>query len=160
MPCHADASCHLGVTRVLKMLQCFNWWIGVGVVDRCGSRGLMWKSAQKGGRATTSNTRHVRPFAKQFDGVLRTPLPKCPDISTSVDFFGLPPTTSRGNSYICLFTNRFNCTANNLVNRYTSLWGCPSTFCPITELNFGPSSKPLCMYKPLIIHKLTTSLPP
>ena len=27
--CHADASCHLGVTRTLKMLERFYWWVGM-----------------------------------------------------------------------------------------------------------------------------------
>ena len=27
--CHADASCHLGGTRTLKMLEGFFWWVGM-----------------------------------------------------------------------------------------------------------------------------------
>ena len=27
--CHTDASCHLGVTRTLKMLERFYWWVGM-----------------------------------------------------------------------------------------------------------------------------------
>ena len=27
--CHADASCHLGVMRTLKMLERFYWWVGI-----------------------------------------------------------------------------------------------------------------------------------
>ena len=27
--CHGDASCHLGVTRTLKMLERFYWWVGM-----------------------------------------------------------------------------------------------------------------------------------
>ena len=48
--CHTDASCHLGVTRTLEMLERFYWWVGV-------------KPAQNGGYAAASNARHVRPPA-------------------------------------------------------------------------------------------------
>ena len=32
--CHADASCHLGVTRTLKMLERFYWWVGIEVCTK------------------------------------------------------------------------------------------------------------------------------
>ena len=32
--CHADASCHLGVTRTLKMLERFYWWVGMEVCTK------------------------------------------------------------------------------------------------------------------------------
>ena len=32
--CHADASCHLGVMRTLKMLERFYWWVGMEVCTK------------------------------------------------------------------------------------------------------------------------------
>ena len=32
--CHAEASCHLGVTRILKMLERFYWWVGMEVCTK------------------------------------------------------------------------------------------------------------------------------
>ena len=32
--CHAGASCHLGVTRTLKMLERFYWWVGMEVLHQ------------------------------------------------------------------------------------------------------------------------------
>ena len=32
--CHADASCHLGVTRTLKMLERSYWWVGMEVCTK------------------------------------------------------------------------------------------------------------------------------
>ena len=32
--CHADASCHLGVTRTFKMLERFYWWVGMEVCTK------------------------------------------------------------------------------------------------------------------------------
>ena len=32
--CHAEASCHLGVTRTLKMLERFYWWVGMEVCTK------------------------------------------------------------------------------------------------------------------------------
>ena len=54
--CHADASCHLGVTRKLKMLE--------RSID-----GWVWKSAPNGGYDAASNANHGKPPAKLFDGL-------------------------------------------------------------------------------------------
>ena len=32
--CHSTASCHLGTTRMLRMLERFCWWIGINVCTR------------------------------------------------------------------------------------------------------------------------------
>ena len=32
--CHSTASCHLGTTRTLRMLERFNWWNGMNVCTR------------------------------------------------------------------------------------------------------------------------------
>ena len=32
--CHSTASCHLGTTRTLRMLESFSWWIGINVCTR------------------------------------------------------------------------------------------------------------------------------
>ena len=69
------------------------------------------------------------------------PLPEEPGIAIRVDCFGLLPVTSRGDTYILLFTDRFSRradmfavtaaeftaegTADVLINRYIPLWGCP-----------------------------------
>ena len=134
--CHADASCHLGVTRTLKMLERFYWWVGM-------------KPARNGGCAAASNARRVRPPVRRFTGQ-SIPLPKRSGVAVSVDYFGPLPITARGNSYILLFTDRFSHradmfavttaeitaegTANILVNRFIPLWGCPSTL----RSNNGP----------------------
>ena len=75
--------------------------------------------------------------------IISMPLPEGPGIAISVDYFGLLPVTSRGNTHILLVTDRFSRradmfaltvaestvegTANILVNEYISLWGCPRT---------------------------------
>ena len=62
--CHADASCHLGVTRTLKMLKHFYWWVGTEACTR------WWV------RRAASSIRHEKPLAKRFAG-LHSPSP-CP----------------------------------------------------------------------------------
>ena len=53
--CHADASCHLGVTRTLKMLERCYWLVGM-------------KPARNDGCAAASNARRVRPPVRRFTG--------------------------------------------------------------------------------------------
>ena len=69
------------------------------------------------------------------------PLPEGPGIGVSVDYFGPLPVTSRGNTYILFFTDRFSRradmftvtaaeftaedTADILINEYILFWGCP-----------------------------------
>ena len=104
--------------------------------------------------------------------VLPIPLPNSPGVAVSVDYFGPLPTTVRGNSYILLFTDRFNRladmfavttaeftakgTANILVNRFIPLWGCPSTLLSDNGPQFC-TRLATAVYKLLGIHKLTTS---
>ena len=127
--CHADVSYHLGVTRTLKMLERFYWWVGMEActkwwVRRC-LRCQAWKTSRQTIRWPT----------------LSTPPPNSPGLPVSVDWFGPLPITARGNSYILLFTDRFSRradkfavtaaeftaegTVNILVNRFIPLWGCP-----------------------------------
>ena len=129
--CHADASCHLGVTRTFKMLEHFYWWVGM---EAC-TKWWVCRCLKCQARKTSSQT--VRwP-------ILPIPFPNSPGVAVSVDYFGPLPITVRGNSYILLFTDRFSRradkfavttakftaegTANILMNRFIPLWGCPST---------------------------------
>ena len=126
---HADASCHVSVTRTLKMLERFYWWIGMEVCRKWLVRRCLKCQARKISRQTIRWP------------TLSIPLPNGPRISVSVDYFGLLPITARENSRILLFTDRFNRradmfavtateitaegTASILVNRFIPLWGCP-----------------------------------
>ena len=158
--CHAEASCHLGVTRTLKMLERFYWWVGMEVCTIWWVRRCFKCQVRKTSRQTIRWP------------TLSVPLPNSPGISVSVDYFGLLPTTARGNSYILLFTDRFSrradmsavtaaeftaeCTANILVNRFILLWECPSTLLSDNGLQFC-AQLATAVYKLLGVHKLTTS---
>ena len=158
--CHADASCHLGVTRTLKMLERFFWWVGMEVCTKWWVRRCLKCQARKTSRQTVRWP------------VLPIPLPNSPGVAVSVDYFGPLPITARGNSYILLFTDRFSRradmfavttaeftaegTANILVNRFTPLWGCPSTLLSDNGPQFC-ARLATAVYKLLGIHKLTTS---
>ena len=158
--CHADASCHVGVTRTLKMLERFYWWVGMEACTKWWIRRCLKCQARK-------TSRHTIRWP-----VLSIPLPNSPGVSVSVDYFGPLPTTARGNSYILLFTDRFSHradmfattaaeftakgTANILVNRYIPLWGCPSTLLSDNGLQFC-AHLATEVYKLLGIRKLTTS---
>ena len=129
--CHADASCHLGVMRTLKMLERFYWWVGMEACTKWWVRRCLKSQARKTSRQTVRWP------------VLPIPLPNSPGVAVSADYCGPLPKTARGNSYILLFTDRFSRradmfavttaeftaegTANILVNRFIPLWGCPST---------------------------------
>ena len=54
--CHADAPCHLGVTRILKMLNRFQLWVGIEVCTKWWVRRVL-------------STRHGKPPAEPFDGL-------------------------------------------------------------------------------------------
>ena len=156
--CHADASCHLGVTRTLKMLERFYWWVGMEACTKGWVRRCLKCQARKTSRQTVRWP------------ILPIPLPNSPDIA--VDYFGPLPITARGNSYILLFTDRFSRradmfavttaeftsegTANILVNRFIPLWGCPSTLLSDNGPQFC-ARLATAVYKLLGIHKLTTS---
>ena len=48
--CHADASCHLGVTRTLKMLERFFWWVGMEACTKWWARRCLKCQARKTSR--------------------------------------------------------------------------------------------------------------
>ena len=151
---------HLGVTRTLKMLERFYWWVGMEVCTKWWVRRCLKCQARKTSRQTIRWP------------TLSIPLPNSPGISVSVDYFGPLPTTARRNSYILLFTDRFSRradmfavtaaeftakgTANILVNRFIPLWGCPSTLLSDNGLQFCVQLA-TAVYKLLGVHKLTTS---
>ena len=161
--CHADASCHLGVTRTLKMLERFYWWVGMEVCTKWWVRRCLKCQARKTSRQTVRWP------------TLPIPLPNSPGIAVSVDYFGPLPITARGNSYILLFMDRFSRradmfdvttaeltaegTANILVNRFIPLWGCPSTLLSDNGPQFC-ARLATSVYKLLGIRKLTTSTCP
>ena len=123
--CHADASCHLGVTRTLKMLERFYWWVGMEACTKWWVRRCFKCQARKTSRQTVRWP------------ILPIPLPNSPGVAVSVDYFGPLPIAAQGKSYILLFTDRFSRradmfavntaeftaegTANILVNRFIPL---------------------------------------
>ena len=129
--CHADASCHLGIMRTLKMLVRFHWWVGMEACTKWWVRRCLKCQTRKTSRQTVCWI------------VLPIPLPNSSDVAVSVDYFGPLPITAQGNSYIFFFTDRFSRradmfavttaeftaegTANILVNRFIPLWECPFT---------------------------------
>ena len=159
--CHADASCHLGITRTLKMLERFYWWVGMEACTKWWVRRCLKCQARKTSRQTVRWP------------ILSIPLPNSPGVAVSVDYFGPLPITARGNAYILLFTDRFSRradmfavttakftaegTANILVNRFIPLWGCPSTFLSDNGPQFC-ARLATAVYKLLGIRKLTTSV--
>ena len=74
--CHADVSCHLGVTRTLKMLERFYWWVGMEACTKWWVRRCLKCQARKTSRQTIRWP------------TLSTPLPNSPGMSVSVDYFG------------------------------------------------------------------------
>ena len=92
----------LGVSRTLKLLQRFYWWIGMEACTKLWVRRFLKCQARKTSRQTVRWP------------VFAIPLPNSPAISVSVDYFGPWPTTTRGNSYILLFTDRFGPRADML----------------------------------------------
>ena len=158
--CHADASCHLGVTRTLQMLERFFWWVGMEVCTRWWVRHCLKCQARKTTRQTVRWP------------ILSLPLPNGPGISVSVDYFGPLAVTPRGNSYILLFTDRFSRradmyavtgaeftaegTADVLVNQYIPKWGCPVSLLSDNGSQFV-SRLAKAVYDLLGIRKIATS---
>ena len=158
--CHADASYHLGVTRTLKMLERFFWWVSMEACRKWWVRRCLKCQARE-----TSRQIVCWP-------VLPIPLPNSPGVSVSVDYFGPLSTIVRENSYILLFTDRFSRradmfavttaeftaegTANILVSRFIPLWECPSTLLSDNGLQVC-ARLATTVYKLLGIHKLATS---
>ena len=98
------------------------------------------------------------------------PLPEGPSVAVIDNYVVGPlPVTSRGNTYILLFTNRFSrptdmfpvtaaeftaeCTANILVNQYIPLRGCPCTILSDNGLQLC-SKLSQAVYQLLGVHKL------
>ena len=138
--CHAGASCRLGVTRTLKMLKRFYWWVGMEACTKWWVRRCFKCQARK----TSSKT--VRwPL-------LPIPLPNSPGVAVSVDYFGPLPITTRRNSYILLFTDRFSRRADMFAvttakftaeGTASSLCGdARPPSCPIMDLNSAPDWRP------------------
>ena len=158
--CLADASCHLGVTRILKMLERFSWWVGMETCTKSWVRRCLKCQARKASRQTVRWP------------ILPIPLPNSPSSAISVDYFGPLPITARGNSYILPFTDRFSRradvfaitaaefiaegTANIFVNHFIPLWGCPSTVLSDNGSQLW-AQLATAVYKLLGVHKLTTS---
>ena len=94
--CHSTASCHVGTTRTLRMLERFYWWIGMNVCTWWWLRHCLKCQAQKTPRLTVRWP------------IISMPLPEGPGVAVSVDYFGPLPVTPRGNTYILLFTDRFS----------------------------------------------------
>ena len=157
--CHS-ATCHLGTTRTLRMLEPFYWWVGLNVCT------LWWRRhCLKGQGRKTSRLTVRRP-------IISMPLLEGPGIAINVDYFGPLPVTPRGNTYILLFTDRFSRstdlfpasaaeftaegTANILVNQCIPLWGCRRTILSDNGLQFcSKLSQAGCQL--LGVHKLATS---
>ena len=127
--CHSTASGHLGTAHTLLMPERFNWCIGMSTCPSWWLRHCLKYQARKTPRLTV------------WWPTISIPFPPEPRIAVSVDYFGLLPATSRDNTYIVFFTDRFSrravmlavtaakftaeSTANILINRYIPLWGCP-----------------------------------
>ena len=79
--CHSTASCHLGTTRTLRMLERFYWWIGMNICTRWWLRHCLKCQARKTSRLTVRWP------------VISMPLPEGPGIAVSVDYFGPLPVT-------------------------------------------------------------------
>ena len=77
--CHATTSLHLGVTRTVRMLARFFWWVGMDVSARWWIRRCLKCQARKTSRQTIRWP------------TLSLPLPNSPGITVSVDYFGPLP---------------------------------------------------------------------
>ena len=128
--CHADASCHLGVTRTLKMLERFYWWVGMEVCTKWWVRRCLICRARKISRQTIPwpTSPFLCPIAPEYPSVL-TVLGLCrSQLEEILAFFSSRTVSASGR--ICSFTSAeftAESTANILVNHFTPLWGCPST---------------------------------
>ena len=157
-PCHANASCDLGVDRTLSMLERIYCWIGMSICTR-------WRLR----RCLQCQTRKASRQAVRWP-ILSLPLPSGPGVAVIVDYLGPLPVTPRENCYILLFTDRLSRrvdmyavstaeftaegTADLLVN--ISLWGCPFSFVSDNGLRFC-SKLSHAVYKILGMRKIPQS---
>ena len=86
--CDSTASCHVGTTHTLRMLERLYWWIGMNVCTRWWRRHCLKFQAPKTPRLTVRWP------------IISMPLPEGPGIAISVDYFDPLPVTPRGNTYI------------------------------------------------------------
>ena len=138
--CNSTASCHLGTTRTLRVLERFHWLIDMTVCTRWWLRHCLKCQARQTPRLTVRWP------------IITMPLREGPGVAVSVDCSGPLPVTPRGSTYIMLFTDRFSRradmfpvtaaeftaegTADTLVNQYIPLWDCPRTILSGTRLQF------------------------
>ena len=92
--CHLTASCRLGTTHTLGMLECLYWWIGMSVCTRWWLRHCLNFHARKTSRLTVRWP------------IILIALPDGSGVAVSVDYFGPFRVTPRGNTYILMFTDR------------------------------------------------------
>ena len=77
--CHWSASCHLVTTRTLRMLERFNWWIGMSICTRWWLCHCLKFQARETSRLMV------------WWPVISMPLPDEPGIAVSIDYFGPLP---------------------------------------------------------------------
>ena len=94
--CHSTASCHLGTTCTLRMVERFYWWICMSICTRWWDRHCLKCQAWITSRRTLRWP------------VISIPLVEGPGIAVSVDYVGHLPVTPRGNTHILLVTDRFS----------------------------------------------------
>lgn len=85
--CHADASCHLGVTRTTYLRQSFYWWPGM---DHC-THPLV------GARCFTCQARKTSRQTVRWSTLTLLPLTNDPGELVSCDYLGLLPLSPRCN---------------------------------------------------------------
>ena len=73
--CHSTASCHLGTTRTLRMLERFYWRIGMNVCTRWWLRHCLKRQVRKNPRLTVRWP------------IISMPLPEGSGVAVSVDYF-------------------------------------------------------------------------
>ena len=94
--CHLTASCHLGTTRTLPMLERFYWWIGMNACTRWWVRHCLKSQAWKTPRLTVRCP------------IVSMPLLEDLDIAISVDYFGPLRVTPPDDTYILLINDSFS----------------------------------------------------
>ena len=157
---HANALCRLGAARTLSLLERFFWWVGMNEVTRFLIRKCRMCQARKTSRQTVRWP------------TLTIALPSGPGVAISIDYFGPLPTTSRGNSYIVFLIDRFSRRANMyavtdaeftaegtadiLVNKYITVWGCPTSILSDNGEQFC-SKLSAAVYELLKVRKIATS---
>ena len=95
--CHLTASCHLGTTSTLRMLERFYGWTGMNVCTRWWLRHCLKCQVRKTPRLTVRWP------------IISMPLPEGPGVAISVGYFSPLPVTPRGTTHVLLFTDRFSC---------------------------------------------------